>query len=153
MPTDSLSNIALILTAYAIALIVALWAGIIVWVWRDIKSRTRDFFIRVMSVMLVIVLFIPGILIYWIIRPRKTIEEKYQNALEEEALLNELEKKTNCPGCGRMIENDWIICPSCHTRIKKLCINCGKPLDLQWTICPSCGVQQQKANTSTNERY
>jgi RNA polymerase subunit RPABC4/transcription elongation factor Spt4 len=100
--------------------------------------------VGLLSFLLVIILPIFGIFIYWIIRPNQTIEQKYQTALEEEALLKELEKKQNCPGCGRMIEDDWILCPSCHTRIKKICISCGKILELPWNLCPFCGNPQQK---------
>ncbi len=139
-----LNNIILVLTSLGVAFIAALWMSAIFWVIRDIRSRSRDPFVGLLSFLLVIMLPIFGIIIYWIIRPNKTIEQKYQNALEEEALLKELEKKQNCPGCGRTIEDDWILCPACHTRIKKICITCGKILELQWNLCPFCGNPQQK---------
>ena len=139
-----LNNIILIFTSLGVAFIVALWMGIIFWVIRDIRSRSRDPFVGLLSFLLVIILPIFGVFIYWMIRPNKTIEQKYQTALEEEALLKELEKKQNCPGCGRTVEDDWILCPSCHTRIKKICLSCGKILELPWNLCPFCGNPQQK---------
>ena len=42
------------------------------------------------------------------------------------------------------IEKEWILCPYCHTKIKKKCVHCGNPIELPWNICPYCGEQQQK---------
>ena len=139
-----LSNIVQILTTLGVAFLTALWLSILFWVFRDIRHRTRDPFMIILAVILVIILPIVGVVIYWIIRPNQTIEEKYQAALEEEALLQELDKKPKCPGCGRNVELDWILCPACHTRLNKLCISCGKVLELPWNLCPYCGTPQQK---------
>ncbi len=140
-----LNNIVLVLTSLGVAFLAALWLSIIFWVLRDIRSRSRDPLMGILSFLLVVILPIVGVVIYWIIRPNKTIEQKYQAALEEEALLQNMEKNLKCPGCGRSIEEGWILCPACHTRIKKICISCGKPLELQWNLCPFCGNPQQKA--------
>ncbi len=139
-----LNNVVLILTSLGVAFIAALWLSIVFWVIRDIRSRTRDPLMGVMSVLLVIVLPIFGIVIYLIVRPAQTIEHKYQAALEEEALLQDIGLRLKCPGCGRPIEADWVACPACHTRIKKMCVSCGKTLELQWNLCPYCGSPQQK---------
>ncbi len=150
--TSVYNNGILILIAFAAAFLAALWLSVIFWVLRDIRSRTRDPFTCILSFLLVLILSVPGVLIYWIIRPSKTIEQKYQAALEEEALLQGIEKQLHCPGCGRNVEKEWIICPSCHTRLKKVCVNCGKILDLQWNLCPFCGSQQQKPYNDSNEK-
>lgn len=142
------SNLTQILIAFGAAFIAALWLSILFWVLRDIRHRTRDPFMIILAAVLVIILPIVGVIIYWIIRPGKTIEENYQMALEEEALLQELEKQPKCPGCGRNVEPDWILCPACHTRLNKLCISCGKVLELPWNLCPYCGNPQQKVYKS-----
>ncbi|MBQ6517169.1 MAG: zinc-ribbon domain-containing protein [Anaerolineaceae bacterium] len=130
--------------AFGIAFIAALWIGLILWVLRDIRSRTRDPFMIILSVLFVIVLFLPGVFVYLFIRPRKTFEQKYQDAIEEEALLREIGISEKCPSCGHSIQSDWILCPYCHTKIKKKCVKCGKAIDLPWNLCPYCGEQQQK---------
>lgn len=130
--------------AFAAAFLVALWIGLILWVLRDIRSRTRDPFMIILSVFFIIVLFIPGIFIYLFVRPRKTFEQKYQDALEEEALLREIGVSEKCPSCGHAVQSDWILCPYCHTKIKKKCVSCGAALELPWNLCPYCGEQQQK---------
>ncbi len=139
-----IKNVMTYVIAFGVAFVIALWIGLILWVLRDIRSRTRDPFMIILSVLFLIVLFIPGIFVYLFIRPRKTFEQKYQDAIEEEALLREIGVSERCPSCGHNIEKDWILCPYCHTKVKKKCVNCGKALELPWNLCPYCGEQQQK---------
>jgi RNA polymerase subunit RPABC4/transcription elongation factor Spt4 len=68
------------------------------------------------------------------------MEEEYQQSLEEEALLQSIEDSQLCPGCGRRVKDNWMICPSCHTKIKKNCHSCGKLMELPWNLCPYCGT-------------
>jgi RNA polymerase subunit RPABC4/transcription elongation factor Spt4 len=72
------------------------------------------------------------------LRPPQTLAEQYEQSLEEEALLQEIEDRRVCPGCSRQVLEDWQLCPNCLTRLKKTCENCGKLLDLPWTVCPYC---------------
>lgn len=139
-----IKNVMTYVIAFGVAFVIALWIGLILWVLRDIRSRTRDPFMIILSVLFLIVLFIPGIFVYLFIRPRKTFEQKYQDAIEEEALLREIGVSERCPSCGHNIEKDWILCPYCHTKVKKKCVNCEKALELPWNLCPYCGEQQQK---------
>lgn len=135
-----LANYLLILTAWAAAFLAALWLSLIFWTYRDIKARARDPLSRILAVLVVAVLFLPGILIYLILRPRQTLEEEYQTTLEEEALLQAIEENPLCPGCGRRVKDDWSVCPNCHTKLRKNCHHCGKLMDLPWNICPYCGT-------------
>jgi RNA polymerase subunit RPABC4/transcription elongation factor Spt4 len=118
----------------------ALWLSLILWAYRDIRRRSRDALARILSVLVVAVLFLPGIVIYMILRPPRTLEEEYQHTLEEEALLQAIEESSLCPGCGRRIKENWVICPNCHTRLKKSCHECSKLMELPWNLCPYCGT-------------
>ena len=140
----NMKNLMTYVVAFGIAFLIALWIGLILWVLRDIRSRTRDPFMIILSVLFVVVLFVPGIFVYLFIRPKKTFEQKYQDAIEEEALLREIGISEKCPSCGHNIQTDWIVCPYCHTKIKKKCVSCGRALELPWNLCPYCGEQQQK---------
>jgi RNA polymerase subunit RPABC4/transcription elongation factor Spt4 len=135
-----LSDFLLVLTAWAAAFLVALWLALIIWTFRDIKARARDPLSRILAVLVVAVLFLPGILIYLILRPSRTLEDEYQQTLEEEALLQAIEESPVCPGCGRRIKDNWSICPNCHTKLRKNCHHCGKLMELPWNICPYCGT-------------
>jgi len=137
---SSLSNFMLIITAWSGAFLAALWLSLIVWTYRDIRARARDPLGRILAVLVVAVLFLPGIVIYLILRPHRTLEDEFQHTLEEEALLQSIEDVPVCPGCGRHTHEDWKICPNCHTRLKKTCHQCSKLMELPWNLCPYCGT-------------
>jgi RNA polymerase subunit RPABC4/transcription elongation factor Spt4 len=136
----SLSNILLILTAWGGAFLAALWLSLVIWTYRDIRARARDPLFRILAVIVVALLFLPGIVVYMILRPPRTLEEEYQQTLEEEALLQAIEDSPLCPGCGRRIRDLWTVCPNCHTKLKKPCHQCGKLMELAWNLCPHCGT-------------
>ena len=136
----SLNNFLMILTAWGGAFLAALWLSLVIWTYRDIRARARDPLARILAVLVVAVLFLPGIVVYLILRPAQTLEEEYQHTLEEEALLQSIEESPLCPGCGRRIKEAWIVCPNCHTKLKKACHQCGKLMELPWNMCPHCGT-------------
>ncbi len=96
-----LSNFLLVLTAFGGAFLAALWIALIIWTYRDIRARARDPLVHVLSALLVGLLNLPGVLVYLILRPARTLEEEYQHTLEEESLLQALEELPLCPGCER----------------------------------------------------
>jgi len=136
----SLNNFLLFGVAWGGAFLAALWLSLVLWAYRDIRSRARDPLSRILAVLVVAVLFLPGIVIYLILRPARTLEEEYQRTLEEEALLQSIEESSLCPGCSRRIKDNWLICPHCQTKLKKSCHNCGKLMDLPWNLCPYCAT-------------
>ncbi len=141
-----------ILTILGTAFLVTLWVGLIIWTLRDIRKRTHDFLPALLSGLVVVLLFIPGIVIYLLLRPQKTIEEDFQTTLEEEALLHTIEETPLCPGCNRKIETTWIICPTCHTRLSKVCSYCKENLALGWDICPYCAQPAPSTTGSPQQR-
>src|SRR5512139_2218684 len=94
-----LSKFILILAAFAGAFLVAIWVALVVWTYRDIRSRHRDKLVHILAAVLVALLNLPGVLVYLILRPNRTLEEEYQQTLEEEALLQSIEDQAICPGC------------------------------------------------------
>lgn len=135
-----LSSMLLILTGFGGAFLAALWIALVIWTYRDIRTRARDQLVHILSTLLVAVLNLPGVLVYLILRPQRTLEEEYQRTLEEEALLQALEDLPLCPGCERRVKDDWQVCPNCHTKLKKACQECGKLMELSWNLCPYCGT-------------
>ena len=135
-----LSGFTLVMTGFAGAFLAALWVALVIWTYRDIRARARDRLIHILAAALVVLLNLPGILVYLVLRPSRTLEEEYQQTLEEEALLQTIEDQTVCPGCERRVKEDWMVCPSCQTKLQKPCRQCGKLLDLSWNICPFCGT-------------
>ncbi len=124
------------------ALMAAIWLSLIIWTFRDMRARSRDPFAQILATVVVALLPLVGLLVYLILRPRETLAEAYERALEEEALLQEIEEKPVCPGCSRTINDNWLLCPHCHTRLHKACPDCNSLMELQWNLCPFCGNQQ-----------
>ncbi len=140
---DILANIPFYLTILSTAcggVTIALVGGIVIWTFRDIRARSRDFLAQILATLLVIVLPVIGFVVYLMLRPRETLAEAYERSLEQEALLQAIEEPEVCPGCGQRVKSDYLYCPACHTRLKKACPECGHPLHLRWALCPYCGA-------------
>ena len=134
------------------AFLTATWIAVVIWAFRDIRARSRDIFAQILATLMVFIFFplfpFPGLILYRLLRPRETLAEVYERSLEEEALLQGIEERLACPGCNRRIEEEFMICPTCHTRLKKACPACGRLLHLRWNICPFCGAVQTAAKPS-----
>ncbi len=140
-----------ILIALAGAYVVAFWFVLIVWTFRDIESRSRSVVTQVFSTLLVVLFFIPGILLYMILRPKETLDEAFQRSLEEEYLLQDLEELPLCSSCHRYVEDDFVLCPHCHAQLRESCVGCSRLVDLRWALCPYCGTVQD-GRTEVEER-
>ena len=121
------------------ALLLILWLAVVAWAGRDIRSRSRSAWAVVLTVLLVALLPVIGLVIYLLLRPRETLVAAYDRALEQEALLQQIEERPVCPTCSRPTQANWYLCPACHTHLRQPCPNCNSPLELHWDICPYCG--------------
>ena len=84
---DTLSKVLGVSVGFLVAFTVIFWISLIVWTFRDIRSRTQDFMLQIAATLLVAIFFIGGLFIYMILRPRQTLAEIYERQLEEESLL------------------------------------------------------------------
>jgi RNA polymerase subunit RPABC4/transcription elongation factor Spt4 len=127
-----------------------LWLSIVVWIYRDIRERTRDLGLQVLAIFVAVLFFpafnIPGLALYLMLRPRETLEEAYARSLEEEALLREIGDEGMCPSCRRFVERTWRICPFCATQLKDICSRCEQLLSFNWVACPYCGTERRGRN-------
>jgi RNA polymerase subunit RPABC4/transcription elongation factor Spt4 len=130
-----LTTLGWLLAAY----IVLLWAASVLWIYRDIHERSEDVLVQVLAVSLALVLPFAGVVLHFILRPRQTLNERYERRLEEEFLRRDMDEKFVCPHCQRGIEPDFVICPHCHTSLRRRCTTCDKVIDLTWSVCPYCG--------------
>lgn len=142
MGGDISQNFLMIGAVYLGVVVAAFWLAMIVWAYRDMRTRSRDAIAGVLVAVLVLLLNVPGLFIYILMRPRETLAEAYERSLEEEALLQEIEEKPSCPGCSQKVQVNWQACPHCHTRLKKPCHVCRSLLELPWTLCPHCASPQ-----------
>lgn len=113
--------------------------GLTVWTYVDIRSRSESLFVQLLSTLLVLLVGLPGFLVYYLLRPHDKLVDADARALEREYILHEFEQRPVCPTCQRGCEPDFLLCPYCHTPLKKKCPACGQLMDLTWQICPFCG--------------
>lgn len=150
MPFDN--NLLLILAVYGGVIVAAFQVSMVIWAYRDMRARSRDGLAQIFAATVVAILNIPGLFIYILMRPRETLSEAYERSLEEEALLQEIEEKPTCPGCGQRVHDDWQACAYCHTRLKKPCRSCHQLLELSWNLCPYCTTDQSRYEPSPDAR-
>ena len=137
-----LPQVVTILALVLAVFVTSLWLGMVLWTFRDIRSRTRDIIVQVLATLVVAIINVPGLIVYFLTRPRETLAEAYEHALEQEALLQAIEEPEACVGCGSKVRSDYVYCPYCHTQLKKVCVSCGRILHLDWNICAYCGAPQ-----------
>lgn len=135
----SLGNYLTVLLGAAGGLLALVWLALVVWAYRDIRARSRSTMAAVLTILLVALLPVVGLAIYLLLRPRETLAAAYDRALEQEALLQQIEDKPVCPTCARPTQPNWFLCPACHTHLRQPCPVCRSPLELHWDICPYCG--------------
>lgn len=136
-------------------LIVALgvfWIVVLYWVWLDSGDRTSNKWARAGFVLLSFLLFIPGLIIYLLIRPPQTIEEIYWADLERRYLKYETAELGDCPRCGTQLFPGFTYCPTCRLVLKVKCPNCEVEMDKHYKYCPSCGYERRKKSESPVEK-
>lgn len=143
LPTlETIASYLTVILAVLGAMSAGLWLSLVIWAFRDMRLRSRDPLAHILAALVVGAIPVVGVVLYLILRPPETLAERYERSLEEEALLQEIEERPRCPGCSRMVQDDWLICAYCHTQLKKRCTACSERLELIWTRCPYCTAPQ-----------
>jgi RNA polymerase subunit RPABC4/transcription elongation factor Spt4 len=123
--------------------VVLLWAASAYWAYRDLQSRTTNPVAPYLAAALIILftplLFVFGVIVYRIVRPPETVAEANERSLAEEAMMVEIESQPHCANCSRQVHEDWIICPTCRNRLRRVCPNCSRLVELDWSLCAWCG--------------
>lgn len=136
---------------FSIALIgaftVALWFALVIWTYRDAVSRSRNAVMQVFSTLIVVLFFIPGVVIYLLLRPKETLEEKQQRWIEEEYLAQELDDVAVCPSCSHHVREEWIFCPVCRFQLRRPCHSCGRLVESTWEVCAFCGIELRMSSS------
>ena len=125
-----------------LAYLVLLWLAAAYWAFRDMQLRTENPIAPYLAAAAIVVslpLFPLAIFAYRVVRPQERIGEIYERNLAEEAMLAEIEAIRHCPSCDRRVDVEWIICPTCRTRLNRVCPNCAKLVGLDWSLCAWCG--------------
>jgi len=79
---------------FIICYLFIIWFALLAWVIKDIWNRTNSIFLQIVSILIMLIFPPVWIFIYLIIRPWKTLFEKYYLEVEENLeLFNEIIKK------------------------------------------------------------
>ena len=123
--------------------IAILWIATAYWAFRDMQQRSDNailpYLVAAGIILFTPFFFILAVWVYKIVRPHEKIGEVWERNLAEEALLAEVEAIHHCPTCERRVDEEWIICPSCRTRLNRVCPNCSRLVGLDWSLCAWCG--------------
>jgi RNA polymerase subunit RPABC4/transcription elongation factor Spt4 len=123
--------------------LVILWIATAYWAFRDMQQRSDNvvlpYLVAASIILFTPIFFIFAVWVYKIIRPHEKIGEVWERNLAEEALLAEVEAIRHCPTCERRVNEEWIICPTCRTRLNRVCPNCSRLVGLDWSLCAWCG--------------
>lgn len=130
----------------------ALWFALVVWTYRDAVQRSRNSLMQVFSTLIVVLFFIPGVVIYLLLRPRESLDERQQRWVEEEYLAQELDELSICPSCSRGVRDEWIYCPACRFQLRRACQACGRLVETGWEACAFCGVDLRVSAERTPHR-
>jgi RNA polymerase subunit RPABC4/transcription elongation factor Spt4 len=120
-----------------------IWLAAAYWAYRDLRTRTNNPLLpygAAAAIILFTPIFFPlAVVLYRIVRPPETVSEANERALAEEAMLVEVEKQHHCAACKYPIEADWLVCPHCRTRLRRICSSCGRLVETDWSLCAYCG--------------
>jgi RNA polymerase subunit RPABC4/transcription elongation factor Spt4 len=40
--------------------------------------------------------------------------------------------------CRAEVDEEFLICPVCTTKLRQACVTCNRPLEALWQVCPYC---------------
>lgn len=124
------------------------WVMVVIWVWFDASERSSNIAFKIFSVTITLLFNVFGLLIYLLVRPVDSYEERYLNELEKKYLQLETSGITQCPGCNFDLEPGFIVCPKCGKSVKVKCDNCQEYIDSHWEFCAYCGVKREVPENS-----
>ncbi len=126
--------------------------SLIIWVIKDIINRSGNIFFQMFCILLITVWTPLSVFLYLLIRPGRTLYEKYQDEVEDNLdMMQEMIEDKNkhvgntlhCYCCESPILPDFKFCPNCKSELKTSCNNCEKTIYNSWEICPYCWEEHE----------
>ena len=133
------------LVAGAAIYLVLVWLAAAFWAFHDLRRRHRDPALPYVAAAAIIIaspmLFPLAVIVYRIVRPGETLAESRERQLNDRLVDLEVSESLHCPGCGQGVEERWLACPACRTRLAHRCLSCHRSMGLDWTVCAWCGTE------------
>ena len=148
----------------AILYFFVIWISIIVWVIRDISNRTDSITLQFISLLIVLIWTPFWVFIYLLIRPTKTLFEKYYDEVENnldfltQSIKDKLQDKDKdkivltCQKCNYPTEKWFKFCPNCNIELKYSCRFCNKKIDKEWKNCAHCWKDEPYKEIKKNKK-
>ena len=125
----------------AIFLAIVFWLGLAWWVYRDARRRIDDPVLVFTATLLGLSVPYIGPVIYLLFRSPETLADVRARELEVRALHEQLELRAPaCPVCRAEVDEAFLLCPVCTTRLKRPCAHCAAVLEPAWQACPYCAA-------------
>jgi double zinc ribbon protein len=125
--------------------LVLVWLACAFWVFQDARRRQAHLVTPYLAAAAIVLaspaIFPLALLVYRIVRPGQTLNEARQQRLEDRLVDLDLQALAGCPDCGAGVEEDWLVCPSCRTRLAHRCVECGRSMRLDWSVCAWCAAE------------
>ncbi len=133
-----------------------IWFASVVWVIRDISNRTKDPISIFVAVAISLMLPFVGLPIYFILRPSATLNQSFENSIEQQLLLTEMYNIDICsnPRCRKPLKENWITCVYCGRQERKLCLkpDCKTVMAKKWAFCPKCSAPSEAVQQAQQAR-
>lgn len=127
---------------WIIAYFAFFWLALVIWVSRDAINRSNNVLFHVASIVLNLILPIFWLMIYLLVRPPRTLMDKYYEDLEYQALADS--SRDYCPKCNSLVERDYLYCWECGESLMCSCPTCNKVTSKKFKICPYCWEKKKK---------
>ena len=122
----------------AVFFLVVFWLAVGYWTYKDARRRIQDRWLVATATLLGLVPPFIGAFIYMLFRPPEYLDEVRERELEMKTLAALRPVEERCPVCRSAVDQTYLVCPVCTTRLRESCTNCRAPLDPLWQVCPFC---------------
>lgn len=131
----------LVTRSLLIFFVVVFWLAVGYWVYKDAKRRIEDPWLVALAVVIGLAPPFVGAFVYMLFRPPEYLEDVRERELEMRAMEDQLGgRKSLCPVCRADVDQSFLVCPICTTRLRQACSGCRSPLDPLWQVCPYCAT-------------
>jgi len=122
-----------------LAVVVLFFCATVFWVFKDARRRIAEPRLVGAATLLGALPPFLGPLIYMLFRPPEYLDDVRERELEIKAIETRLGgPDLRCGVCGCHVEDDFLVCPVCTTKLRQSCTSCSRPLEPSWQVCPYC---------------